>query len=173
MTLELLIEKQSSIKSIIQEKINSVLKWFKDKIEEVNDIFHKIKEKVLNLYSETLDKGSTSKKVGKDIEIERNGKKEKIISKDESIANAVSKAKNYAKSDLTKVKKLGDSAISKCQKGIRTIMGIKDEDLETDMIVREIHVHKTTVIDILKTIATVASSINATCGAYRMLLVLI
>lgn len=167
MTLEMLIEEQKSIKSIIDEKIDSMKEWFKDKISNTKDIFGQLKDKVMSIFSKNIEKEKLSKKIAKDIELEKNGKKVKIVSKGESVGSAITKIKSLAKSQLNEVKKLGDKAIGNCQKGIRLLMGIKDEDLEKDVIVREVHENKVNVMGIVKTIASVATAINATCGAYR------
>lgn len=172
MTLEMLVEEQRSIKTIIDEKIASMKKWFEDKIEETKDIFAKVKDKVLELFTKNVDKSKLNAKVGKDIEVEKDGKKVKFISKNDTIATASAKIKSQAKSQLNEVKRLGDKAIGSCQKGIRLLMGIKDEDLEKDKVIREVHKNKVSAMDILLAVGTVAKAINATCSAYRVLLLI-
>lgn len=165
MELELLIEEQKSIKSVIDEKVALLNKWFKDKIEEVRNIFRTIKSKAIESLSKNVkDSEKLKKKVGKDIEIEKNGKKFKFISKNDTVSSALSKAKSEIKSQMNEVKKLGDKAISKCQRAMRLLIGIKDEDL------KQVKEEKISVIQIIRDIAAIIGIINFVCKVYKMLI---
>lgn len=157
MELEVLLEEHAELLKRIQHSLESIEIWFEKKMEQGKEIFSETKEKVLAKFSKVSNYVLKGKVIKEDIKIQGN---KVVAKKGENAVIVFNRIKVMIKNILTTLKLQCDKIIISCQKGLRCIAGISDEQLaERNLIIIEEH-KKSVIQEINDTASTVVLITN-------------